>query len=113
LYRYAVVVTLDVGEAGFVDFLLDSGATAVERCTLCILLTHLLLVWLAGICVGQWEGWMMYVSANEKAVSLNLHRYAAALISPQLREMLGKSATDGAAIRGGALHVGIKLTPSP
>ena len=44
MYRYAVVVTLDVGEAGFVDFLLDSGATAVERCTLCILLTHLLLV---------------------------------------------------------------------
>ena len=46
-----VVVTLDVGSAGFVDFLIDSGATA-------------------------------------------------ALISPALREMLGDSATDGAAIRG-------------
>ena len=46
-----VVVTLDVGEAGFVDFLIDSGATT-------------------------------------------------ALISPQLREMLGASAIDGAPIRG-------------
>ena len=46
-----VVVTLDVGEAGFVDFLIDSGATT-------------------------------------------------ALISPKMREMLGDSATDGAAIRG-------------
>ena len=46
-----VVVSLDVGEAGFVDFLIDSGATT-------------------------------------------------ALISPKMREMLGDSATDGAAIRG-------------
>ena len=52
-----VVVTLDVGEAGFVDFLIDSGATT-------------------------------------------------ALISPKMREMLGDSATDGAAIRGLGAMVG-------
>jgi predicted aspartyl protease len=47
-----VVVTLDLpGDAGFVDFLVDSGATT-------------------------------------------------AIVSPRLREMLGASATDGAAIRG-------------
>jgi hypothetical protein len=56
----------------------EEVSTTVGRCTLCILLTHLLLVWLAVIYVGQWEGWIMYVSANEKTVSLNVHRYATA-----------------------------------
>jgi hypothetical protein len=55
-----------------------SPGAAVGRCTLWLLYwrTSSSSDWLTRS-IGQWEGWMMHVPANEKAVSLNLHRYTA------------------------------------